>query len=224
MATIADNIEEGMDDVMRVYSEIIERATPSTEVRHKVDACEAMTKDLMKIVNERLAAVDGDYDAVRERHGLHQLYAHDYAHFVFGTASQSCASQHSESKILTANRTDAVAELAAKEAQYKTLQEERKQKEKIRIMEEYHRKELEIQKSELERLQVERDMEVARARLEIYDRETRQETDRQSIQQNNRPPTIPFIPSILLQNLHIGTPAPANDMSCLAQAIQDSIV
>lgn len=223
LSTIADNIEEGMDDVMRVYSEIRDSATPSTELRRKVDTCEAVTKDLMIIVSERLSGVDGDYDAVRERHRLHQLYVHDYAHSVFGTASQSSASKCSESMIITANRTDAAAELAAKEAQYKTLQKERKQKEKIRKMEKNQRNELEMQKSELEHLQVERDMEVARARLEVYDREIRQETDRQSIQQNNVPPIIPFEPSTYHQNPHIVTPTPVNDMSCLAQAIQDSI-
>ena len=42
-------------------------------------------------------------------------------------------------------------------------------------MEEQHKRELEMQQSQLERLQIERDMEVARARLEIYDREIKQE-------------------------------------------------
>lgn len=60
------------------------------------------------------------------------------------------------------------------------MQEERKQKEKIRMMEE----QLDIQKSELERLQAETDMEAARVRLEIYKREIKQETDSQPIQQN----------------------------------------
>ena len=48
-----------------------------------------------------------------------------------------------------------------------------KQKEKIRLMEEQHKKEIYLQKSELERLQVEKDMGAARARLEVYDREIR---------------------------------------------------
>lgn len=60
------------------------------------------------------------------------------------------------------------------------MQEERKQKEKIRMMEE----QLDIQKSELERLQAEKDMEDARAGLEIYEREIRSETNSQPIQQN----------------------------------------
>ena len=80
---------------------------------------------------------------------------------------------------------------------------------------------LHMQKSKLESLQAEREMKAARARLEIYDREIRQETDRQSTQQNMR--HIPFSPSINCQNPHITAPTPTTDVSCLAQAIQDSI-
>ena len=141
---------------MGVYSEIRERATPSTEMRHKVDACEAVTKDL-----------------IRQSMNAYQQMA-IMMQYVKGTVSISYMPMtmltpylalllshvpvNTESTILTANRTDAAAELATKEAQCKTQQEEREQKEKIRIMEEYHRKELEIQKSEFESLQVERDM------------------------------------------------------------------
>lgn len=53
LATMADNIEKGMNDVMRVYNEIRERATTSNELRCKIDACEAVTKDITKIINEQ---------------------------------------------------------------------------------------------------------------------------------------------------------------------------
>lgn len=59
----------------------------------------------------------------------------------------------------TSKRADGAAELAAKEAKYKIAQEERKQKEKIKALEEQHKKELGIQRSELECLQAEKDME-----------------------------------------------------------------
>ena len=148
LAAMADTIEKGKDGLMRAYNEIRERATPSTELRRKIDACEAVTKDIMKIVYERLSAIDGYFDAERERHQLHQLLAHDYAYSIYGTASLSGASHHSESTSIAAKRADAAAELAAKEAQYKVIQEESKQKEKIRLMEEHHRKELDMQRSE----------------------------------------------------------------------------
>lgn len=208
---MADTIENGRDDLMRRYNEIRERATPSPELRRKIDACEAVTKDIIKLIYERLSAVDGDFDAECERHRLRHLLAHDYAYSIYGTASQSGASRHSESILISAKRADAAAELTAKEAQYKLMQEERNQREKIREMEEQHKRELEVQKSELERLQAERDVEAARARLEIYDREIGQDTDSQPIQQNIRQIT-PNTPAYS-QNPHHATPAPPTDMS-----------
>uniref|UniRef100_A0AAV2M5B0 Uncharacterized protein n=1 Tax=Knipowitschia caucasica TaxID=637954 RepID=A0AAV2M5B0_KNICA len=73
--------------------------------------------------------------------------------------------------LLTTKRADAAAELAAKEAEYKIVQEEQRQKEKIKALEEEHKKQMAIQTSELERLRAEKDVEAARARLEAYNNE-----------------------------------------------------
>lgn len=51
-------------------TKIIQGATPSTELRCKTDACEAVTKDIMKIINERLSGIDKDFDAECEKHKL----------------------------------------------------------------------------------------------------------------------------------------------------------
>lgn len=80
LATMADTILKGKDGLMRAYNEIRERATPSTELRRKIDACEAVTKDIMKIVYD---VIDGYFDAERERHQLHQLLAHGYAYSIY---------------------------------------------------------------------------------------------------------------------------------------------
>ena len=221
LATMADNIEKGMNDIIKVYSEMRVHATPSTELRRKMDACEAVTSDLLRVIYERLSAIDGEFDADIERQHLHQLHANDYAYSVYGSASQSGASHRSETASIVAKRIDAAAELAAKEAQFKIIQVELKQKEKIRTMEEQHRKELDMQRSELERIQAEKDMEAAPARLMIYDREIRMETDIQPTQQSNG--SSISIPSDHHQNPHIVAPAPHTDVSQLAQAIQESI-
>lgn len=52
--------------VTKIFREIREHFTPATDLRRKVDACEAVTKDIMKIVLESLASVDGDFDEERE--------------------------------------------------------------------------------------------------------------------------------------------------------------
>lgn len=62
-----------------------------------------------------------------------------------------------------------------------------------------------MKRSELERLQAERDMGAACARMGIYDREIKQS------------------PPVCHQNPHIVAPAPPTDVSYLAQAIQDTI-
>ncbi|KAL1263752.1 hypothetical protein QQF64_006491 [Cirrhinus molitorella] len=209
LATMADDIENGMNDILKLYHEIRDRVPPSTELRRKIDACEAVTKDILKIVLERLA-MSGQFDEPEARLHLHQLLAHEYAHSVYGTASLSRASHHSESSI-AAKRTEAAAELAAKEAQYRAMQEEIKQKEKIRLMEEQHKRDMEMQCARLERLQAEKDMEAARARLKVYEREIKQGNVSQLIQPNNGQFTLN------------DTMAPPTDVSLLAQAIQESI-
>lgn len=44
LATMADSIEKVMNDIMAVYRTC---ATRSTELRRKMDTCEAVTKDIM---------------------------------------------------------------------------------------------------------------------------------------------------------------------------------
>lgn len=46
LATMADDIEKRMHEIMKLR----ERVTPSTELKRIIDACEAVTKDIVKIV------------------------------------------------------------------------------------------------------------------------------------------------------------------------------
>ncbi len=70
-----------------------------------------------------------------------------------------------------AKRIEAAAELAAKEAEYATIMEEKEQREKILLLEEKQKKELDAQRSEFERLQAIKELRAAKARLELYDKE-----------------------------------------------------
>lgn len=51
-----------------------------------MDACEAVTADIIKIVNERITGVEGDFDGEREKRRLCTLLDHQYAHSIFGSA------------------------------------------------------------------------------------------------------------------------------------------
>ena len=42
LATMADDIEKEMNEIMKLYNEIRGKVTPSTELRRKIDACEAV--------------------------------------------------------------------------------------------------------------------------------------------------------------------------------------
>ena len=115
LATMADDIEKGMNEIMKLYDEIREKVMPSTQLRRRIDACEAVTKDIVKIILERISEISGEFDKEHERSRLHQLLAHDYAYSIYGTvASHSRASQHSETQSIAAKRAEAAAELAAK--------------------------------------------------------------------------------------------------------------
>lgn len=95
-------------------------------------------------------------------------------------------SLHSVSSVIAAKRADAVAELAAKEAEYEVLLEEERQKERIQLLGEQQRKELEAQKRELERLEAEKDNSSARARFVTYNQEVEQEGSIHSTDHNTR--------------------------------------
>lgn len=138
------------------------------------DACEAVTKDFVKVILERLST-SGEFNEEDAKHNLHQLLTPEYAHSINGTASLSKISHRSGSSI-AAKRVEAAAELAAKEAQYKATQEEIKQKQKIRLMEEQHKSDLETQRAHLEWLQAKKDVETACARLDTYEREIKRES------------------------------------------------
>lgn len=209
---------------MRLYTEMRSYVAPSTDLRRKIDACESVTRDIVKIIFERLTGIDGDFDAERERGRLRELLDREYALSIYGsTAANSSISHHSSSSYLASKRVDAAAELAAREAEYKIAQEERKQKERIKTLEEQHKKEIEIQKTELERLQAEKDVKAARARLEAYDREIKQMDDAQPIKREQVNPNYTPQPSASpLSNSSMLSEPPS--VTQLAKAVQDSIM
>lgn len=219
LADIADSLEDKRNGIMKIFIDIREFITPAADLRRKIDACDAVTNDIVKIVLEKISNVD-EYDAERERGRLSELLAHSYARSIFGSsASLMSVNSHSGSSRTARKRADAAAELAAKEAEYKMMQAERQQKEKLRNIEEQFKKELETQRFELECLQVEKDIEVARARVKSYDEEIKEETRNQSIKSEKQGPRN----ERQLQESYVLQSASLSEVSHLAQAVQDSI-
>lgn len=224
LSSMIDALEKGKDDIMRLYAEIRTHVAPSADLRRRIDACEAVTHDIIKIIYERITGVDGDFDAERERGRLRELLEHDYARSIYGSSTaHSSVSHHSSASYLASKRADAAAELAAKEAEYRVVQEERKQKERMKALEEKHKKEMESQKSELERIQAEKEVEAARARLEAYNRELTQTGDVQlSRSEQVSPSSTPRPPTSSPPDSH-ALPEPSS-VAQLAQVVQDSMI
>lgn len=93
MSELADIIEQKRDDVLKLYSEIRNQMAPSSDIRRKIDACDAITHDIVRIILERLSGVDEDFDAERERTRLRELLKHDYAQSIYGSTAASNRSQ-----------------------------------------------------------------------------------------------------------------------------------
>ncbi|XP_043091451.1 uncharacterized protein LOC122341847 [Puntigrus tetrazona] len=220
LAEIADSLEDKRNCILKLFSDIRQYVTPAADLRRKIDACEAVTNDIIKFVYDRMTTVDGEFDAERKKVCLSELKAHSYARSIYGsTASKMSVSMHSGSSSSASKRADAAAELAAKEVEYKMMETERQQKERIRTLEEQLRRELETQKFELERLQVEKDIEVARARVKSYDEEIKQETRSESTQNKQEEQRN----KMLHQQSNVVQSTPLSEVTHLAQAVQDSI-
>ncbi|XP_028858350.1 uncharacterized protein LOC114803149 [Denticeps clupeoides] len=222
MSELADIMEQRKNNILMFYSEMRNQVAPPSDIRRKIDACEAVSHEVVRIILEGISGVDGDFDAERERTRLRGLLQRDYALSIYGSTAASNHSQRSSASQLTAKRAEAAAELAAKEAEYEVVLEEQRQRERIKALEEEHKEQMAAQNSELERLRAQKEVKAARARLEAYDTELSLVGDEQSIKgepvsPNFTPkqptPALPFIP---VQTAH-------SDVSELAQAVQDSI-
>lgn len=227
IAALIDILEKCMNDITDIYVQIRDHLTPSSETRRRVDACEAVTKDIIKIAYERISGIDEDYDSEAVKERLRELLNRDYAHSIYGS-TVSPPSQHTIDSIVAVKRADAAAELAAKEAEYELLLAEGKQKERIQLLVERQKRDLEAQKHELERLRAEKDIRAARARLSIYNQDVMQEGSLCSANSKlrNQEHMHPHQAVSLAPVQHlIRFPAspPQTDVSHLAQAVQDSI-
>lgn len=182
LAILVDTLEVAKNKVLNAYGDFREHVSPAIEMRRKMDACEAVTADIVKIVYERISGVDGDFDDVRERSRLRTLLNHQYAHSIFGSTVSKVSQKTSNysghpsvTSSLEVKRVDAAAEVAAKQAAYNVLLEETKQKEKINQLEEQHKRVLDGELKELEQIQARKDLKAAQAKLEIYSQEVERE-------------------------------------------------
>lgn len=101
----ADIIEQRRNDVSNLYSEIRDQMSPTSDIRRKIDACDAITRDIVRIILERVSGVDEDFDAEREITRLRGLLEHDYAQSIYGSTAASNRSQRSSAHSQTSRRS-----------------------------------------------------------------------------------------------------------------------
>ncbi|CAJ1066522.1 GRB10-interacting GYF protein 2-like [Xyrichtys novacula] len=216
LSFLVETLEKERDAIMSTYLQIRDHITVSTELRRCVDACDAVTTDIRKIAYERLTGIDGDFDAEQAQRPLKDLLKRSCAHSIYGStvSRMSCRSSTSQySKCV-----DAAADLAAKEAEYDALLMEKKQREKILHLEEQQRRQLEAERCELERLQAEKDVKAAHARLQVYSLEAANEV-------NFPPSNSPEVRHHASSTVSRQEPnvSPEANVSTLARALQDSM-
>ncbi|XP_038165126.1 uncharacterized protein LOC119799356 [Cyprinodon tularosa] len=218
LASLMDSLEKDKEAVLNAYLEVRNHITPSPALRRRVDSCEAITADILKVTYERMSGIDGDYDEQQVKSRLKELLKSSYARSIYGsTVSRITNSVHShESTSLTVKRVDAAAELAAKEAEFQGLLEEEKQMEKI----EQQQRQIEVEKRRLERLQAEKDLKAARARLHVYEQRASQEgsVSYSSSSERNQNPAVTSN-----RTNNVLASSPDMNVLSLAQVFQDSM-
>ncbi len=87
LATLIDTLENKRDTVMNAYIRVRSYTTPPTDTRRRINACDAVTKDIVKIAYERISGVDGGFDSERVRGHLRELLDRDYARSIYGSTA-----------------------------------------------------------------------------------------------------------------------------------------
>lgn len=152
-----DTIEELESNMKRLYNDIRQKTTPNQEIRRKVDACIAVTVDLLRLMRTRLVEDEDEFDAELEKSKIRLLLNRDYARSIYGSTTTELSNHPSESSSISAKRAEAAAELAAKRAEIN-----------MEAVIDAHRQ-------ELKRLEKQKEVEVIEARLRVYSEEEARE-------------------------------------------------
>lgn len=118
-----DAVEKLETELKELYINIRHQMTPSQEIRRKIDACTAVTADLMGLMKVRLTEEGEEFDAEAEKARLCMLLDNEYAKSIYGSSVSKAASishassRSSETPSISAKRAETAAQLAAKKAE-----------------------------------------------------------------------------------------------------------
>lgn len=67
LCPLIEELKKGKEDIMNIYFEIRDLATPSTDVRRRVDTCESVTTEIIIIAHSRVIDNEGEFNEDQER-------------------------------------------------------------------------------------------------------------------------------------------------------------
>lgn len=191
--TIQREIQTKYDKVRCQYQPITRNQTTTPDIANKMDACGTVTEDILSITKKRLETNIENYKEYVERERVRiVLNKYEYASIFGHTITETVISETSRksnhrsgaasnrSGSSSAKRLDAEAELAARLEQAKAMKDIQSQQtrltrlegelklEEMRMLTEGRIK-LEEERTKLEQLKAEKEVQVAAARVKVYE-------------------------------------------------------
>ena len=151
------------------FANIRRKTTPSKETVRRQDIIEAVSTEIRSLLLARVVETEEDFDNEAEAAKLEGLLNRSYANSIFGSTVSRIKSTSSRNSQVSQNRIVIAAELAAKEAEI--------QMEAV----------IESQRSQLKKLEMEKDVKVLKAKLQAYDVASQQRQDLHSVSSEAHP-------------------------------------
>lgn len=190
------DIETKHEAVRQQYEPILRNSNTTPEIVNKMDACVTLTKEICKLIGNRLETITENYNDQLEKERVREMlnkndYGSVFGHTKTETTSSSESSEessnHSGASSTHSNKVDAKAELAAKMEQSKAIEEIQAQQahlhklesewklKEAKMLSEMKQREVEMQqqleheRAKLQQLQAEKEVAIAAARVRAYD-------------------------------------------------------
>ncbi|XP_068074145.1 uncharacterized protein [Danio rerio] len=192
---IQQDIQNQCNLVHQHYEPILRNHATSPDIVNRMDACAALTAEIIDLVSKRLETIGEDYNEELVKERVRQVLNKDEYGSIFGCtktntvmseSSLGSGNQSKTSSKISSKRAEAEAELAAKQEQAKAMQEIHDQQAKLNKMEsewklseakmlaEIKQREVEMQlkleeeRKRLHQLQVDKEVKVAAACVKVY--------------------------------------------------------
>lgn len=102
---------------MYVYLEIRDYIVLFSDIRRRIDICEVVIKDILKIIFDRMVCFE-DFDRENVKYSLRDLFYYNYVRFVYGFIVLCFILLRFIVMFIVVKRVDVVVDLVVKEVEY----------------------------------------------------------------------------------------------------------